>query len=182
MGTEQNRRRGMKMKCEAIDENRSGGWKGRDKESEQRTRGAGGEGIRDGGRVKKEWKKTKLCFFFLQKNPGHLVRWNYISDAHAALMLLPHQHRAQAEMVYVCACGWSLQALKVRFWPWHFYPKSETPYPYWALICIIPLSICYSSRLREVSMPINACSNCAKRKKETLRGLGVANVRNYYLT
>lgn len=34
----------------------------------------------------------------------------------------------------------------------------------------------------EVSVPINACSNCAERGKETLRGLGVANVRNYYLT
>lgn len=31
-------------------------------------------------------------------------------------------------------------------------------------------------------MPINACSTCPKREKKTLRGLGVDNIRNYYLT
>lgn len=65
---------------------------------EEKELGRGG----DGGRVKKKKPRKTTCVF-LQKNPGHLVRWNYISDAHAALMLLSHQHIAQAEMVYVRA-------------------------------------------------------------------------------
>lgn len=32
------------------------------------------------------------------------MRWNYISDAHTALMLLSHQHIAHAEMVYLHVC------------------------------------------------------------------------------
>lgn len=53
---------------------------------------------KDGGRKKcvlgrKNTKKT-----------GHLVKWNYISDAHTALTLLSHQHIALAEMVYVHVC------------------------------------------------------------------------------
>lgn len=38
------------------------------------------------------------------KKTGHLVRWNYISEAHTALILLSHQHIPQAETVYVHAC------------------------------------------------------------------------------
>lgn len=98
------------------------------------------------------WKETKKMgrterrgeqfFYFLQKNPGHLVRWNYISDAHAVLMLLSHQHIAQTEMLYVCVhvCGWSLRALKVRFLTLTF--LSRTPYLYWASICITQHGLC----------------------------------------
>lgn len=68
-------------------------------EERNSTRGAEGGGRRerlsgDGGRVK---KKKRRCFCKI----GHLVRWNYIRDAHAALMLLSHQHTAQAEVLYV---------------------------------------------------------------------------------
>lgn len=52
----------------------------------------------DGGRMKK-------CFCRRKKNPGHLVRWNYISNAHRALMLLSHQHIAQTGMVYLHVCA-----------------------------------------------------------------------------
>lgn len=68
------------------------------------TRGAGGRG---GGmrEDQKRWGKKKVCFRKKKhKKTGHLVRWNYISDAHTALTLLSHQHIALAEMVYVHVC------------------------------------------------------------------------------
>lgn len=58
------------------------------------------ERIREDG--EEEGKKQFFCI-----NPGHLVRWNYISDAHTALTLLSHHHTAQSGTVYVCvqACA-----------------------------------------------------------------------------
>ena len=79
------------------------------------------------GKSKKKEKKEK--FVLQKKKPGHLVRWNYISDAHTALMLLSRQHTARGEMVYlhvrVRMCVRSLRALKASFRPWKFF----TPYP-----------------------------------------------------
>lgn len=126
-----------------------------------------------------------------KKKPGHLVRWNYISNAHTALMLLSHQHIAQAEMVYVYVCEsvcmsvsvWALEGSKGGFALVIF---TQTLSPYLALICTETISgqafTTQWSMCGTVSVPVNACSNSPKRKKETLRGVGVHNVRNYYLT
>lgn len=77
---------------------------GAERVREQEVQSTGGGGMRermrgDGGRVKKNCVIAKK-----KKHPGHLVRWNYISNAHTACMLLSHQHIAQTGMVYVHVC------------------------------------------------------------------------------
>lgn len=78
---------------------------GAERVREQEVQSTGGGGMRermrgDGGRVKKNCVIAKKK----KKHPGHLVRWNYISNAHTACMLLSHQHIAQTGMVYVHVC------------------------------------------------------------------------------
>lgn len=104
--------------------------------------GRGGDG--------EEWKKNPFFRGQGGRDTHHLLRWNYISDAHADLMLLSHQHIAHAGMVCLCVCVCTCVYSKWGFDL--FYPfLSKTPYPYRALICIIWLSVCH--RVQDVRYP-----------------------------
>lgn len=107
-------------------------------EERERTRGAENRGRRmrgdDGGKVKKKCfcKKNK-------KKTGHLVRWNYISNVHRALMLLSHQHIDRLR------CVWEHSNTSL---PLKFLSKSKTPYPHCAPLCRKPFINCTAEHVR----------------------------------
>lgn len=86
------------------------------------------------------------------------MRWNYISDAHTALMLLSHQHIAQAEMVCVHVCvstrvwviaeGAQSEALTLNF----FFAKIQKHLPILG-IELCQNSVTFETQMCEVSMP-----------------------------
>lgn len=133
-----------------------------------------------GGRVKKTVFATKKK----NPNPGHLVRWNYISNAHTALMLLSHQHIAQAEMVYVrvCVnepahvCVWVITtSTQSEVLTLKSLPKSKSPLTHierWFAPELNSVKRLAHNGACEVSVPINACSNCPKREKIDIKRTG----------